>query len=206
MRSAVVAGGAARRFDARPKGLEKVGDARILDTVVDALHTASGTLPILLANTPDAAEWRPDLTVLPDQLPASGTLVGIHAAVAAGPGPVLVAAWDMPFLNPDLLRTLCDRSDGYDVYLPESRGPRGCEPLCAVYGPACADPIVRSVADGDLHATAFHQEVRVGVMPIREVEEYGNPDEMFLNVNTPEELAAARALYRRRHGGARPRR
>ena len=103
-----------------------------------------------------------------------------------------------PFLHPELLRALCEGSEGYDVYLPESRGPRGCEPLCAVYGPACADPIARAVDAGDLRATAFHSEVKVGLLPIREVERYGNPDEIFLNVNTPEELAAARALYRRR--------
>lgn len=205
MRSAVLAGGAARRFDARPKGLEKVGDHRILDTVVEALHAATGSLPVLLANTPDAAAWRSDLAVVPDQLSGTGTLIGIHTAVTAGDGPVLIAAWDMPFLHPDLLRTLCDRSVGFDVYLPESRGPRGCEPLCGVYGPACADPIARTVGDGDLRATAFHHDVKVGFLPIGEVERFGNPDEMFLNVNAPEELAAARALHRRRTGGHRPR-
>lgn len=198
MRSAVLAGGAARRFDERPKGLEKVGDHRILDAVVDALQAASGTLPVLLTNAADAAEWRPDLTVLPDRLQGNGTLVGVHTAVTAGDGPVLLAAWDMPFLHPELLRALCKGSEGYDVYLPESRGPRGCEPLCAVYGPACADPIAGAVDAGDLRATAFHSQVKVGLLPIREVERYGNPDEIFLNVNTPEELAAARALYRRR--------
>jgi molybdopterin-guanine dinucleotide biosynthesis protein A len=198
VRSAVLAGGAARRFDARPKGLEQVGERRILDTVVDMLVAALGTTPVLISNDPGAATWRPDLRVIPDQLPVTASVVGIHTAVTVGDGPVLLAAWDMPFLESALLEELCARADGFDVYVPESRGPRGCEPLCAVYAPSCAEPIARAVEAGMLHATAFHKDVRVGRLPLREVERFGNPDELFLNVNTPEELAAARALHRRR--------
>lgn len=198
MRSAVLAGGAARRFDARPKGLESVGDRRILDIVVDVLTAATGEPPVLILNASSAPDLRPDLRVVTDRLPGTASLIGIHTAVTAGEGPVLVAAWDMPFLDPGLLSLLCERSAGYDAYLPESRGPRGCEPLCAVYAPTCAEPIARAVAAGDLQTTAFHADVRVERLALSEVERFGNPDEMFFNVNAPEELAAARALHRRR--------
>jgi molybdopterin-guanine dinucleotide biosynthesis protein A len=57
---------------------------------------------------------------------------------------------------------------------------------------------MRSIDAGRLHTTAFHRDVRVGRLPLSEVERFGNPDELFFNVNSPEELAAARALHRRR--------
>ena len=73
MRSAVIAGGMASRFGGKPKGFERVGGDRILDRVVQALRAASGEPPLLIANAPDAATWRPDLRVMRDvidELPA----------------------------------------------------------------------------------------------------------------------------------------
>src|SRR5688572_32373836 len=112
MRGAVLAGGAARRYGGTPKGLLEVGGRRILDRVVDVLQSVTGTLPILIANAPDAGSWRADLTTIPDIRPGFGTLGGIHTAVTAGPGPVLCLAWDMPFVPAALLRALAARAEG----------------------------------------------------------------------------------------------
>lgn len=198
MRSAILAGGAARRFEARPKGLQTVGGRRILDAVVDTLVQATGELPLLIANDPEAVEWHPDLIVRADVYPGTASLGGIYTALRAGDGPVFVAAWDMPFLPPDLVRAVIAGSGAFDAFVPESRGPRGFEPLSAVYAQACAHPIRQSIDAGQLHTAAFHHTVRVGCLPLAAVERFGNPDELFFNVNTREELAAARALQRRR--------
>ena len=65
MRGAVLAGGAATRFDGRPKGLLEVGGRRVLDRVVDVLSAALATPPLLIANASDAPSWRPDLRCVP---------------------------------------------------------------------------------------------------------------------------------------------
>jgi molybdopterin-guanine dinucleotide biosynthesis protein A len=195
----VLAGGAARRYGGIPKGLLTVGGRRILDRVVDALHAVTGTPPLLVANAPDAASWRPDLQTIPDTRPGFGTLGGIYTALAAGPGPVLCVAWDMPFVPAALLRALLDQMSvqNYDAVLPESSGRRGLEPLCAVYGPACAPAIARRLESGDLKAISFHADVKVGIVPLAQVRGFGDPDELFFNVNTPDDLARAEALCRR---------
>jgi len=197
---AVLAGGAARRYGGSPKGLLTVGGRRILDRVVDAVQAVTGTPPLLIANASDAAAWRPDLKTLADARPGLGTLGGIYTAVTAAPGPVLCVAWDMPFVPEALLRVLCDRmaTGSYDAVLPESSGRRGLEPLCAVYGPACASAIARRLDQGDLMAISFHADVRVGIVPLAEVRRFGDPDELFFNVNTPDDLARAEALWQRR--------
>jgi len=196
----VLAGGAARRYGGSPKGLLTVGGRRILDRVVDAVQAVTGTPPLLIANASDAAAWRPDLKTLADARPGLGTLGGIYTAVTAAPGPVLCVAWDMPFVPEALLRVLCDRmaTGSYDAVLPESSGRRGLEPLCAVYGPACASAIARRLDQGDLMAISFHADVRVGIVPLAEVRRFGDPDELFFNVNTPDDLARAEALWQRR--------
>jgi len=198
VRGAVLAGGAARRYGGRPKGLLEVGGQRILDRVVDALAAATGEPPLVVANAPDGPSWRPDLHTVPDARPDCGSLGGIYTAVVAGDGAVLCLAWDMPFVTADLLRALVHGAGGYDVFLPESDGRRGVEPLCAVYGPACRGAIERRLAQGDLKAIGFHPDVRVGTLPLERVRACGDPELLFFNVNRPEDLARAEALWRRR--------
>ena len=198
MRGAVLAGGAASRYGGLPKGLLDVGGRRILDRVVDTVHAVTGTSPLLVANAPDAAAWRPDLETIPDTRPGYGSLGGIYTAVAAGPDPVLCVAWDMPFVPEGLLQSLKAGAESgrYDAYLPESSGRRGLEPLCAVYGPRCRAAIERRLDSGDLKAISFHPDVRVGILSLARVKTFGDPETLFFNVNTPADLERAEALWR----------
>jgi molybdopterin-guanine dinucleotide biosynthesis protein A len=195
----VLAGGTARRFDGRPKGLLALGGHRILDRVTDAVTAAVGAPPLLVANAPDAATWRPDLACTPDLRPGLGSLGGIYTAVAAesSAAAVLCVAWDMPFLTVELLRALVAGSAEFDVFLPESDSRRGLEPLCAVYGPACRAAIERQLATDDLRAIGFHGGLRIGTLSLARVREFGDPAELFFNVNTPDDLARAEELWRR---------
>ena len=200
MRGAVLAGGAASRYGGAPKGLVVVGGRRILDRVVDGVRAVTGSLPLLVANAPDAGSWRPDLKTIPDVRPGLGSLGGIYTAVTAATGPVLCVAWDMPFVPELLLQALVEgfAAGGYDAFLPESAGRRGLEPLCAVYGPACGPAIARRLDRDDLKAISFHDDVRVGILSLAAVRKYGDPDELFFNVNTPDDLEKAEARWQQR--------
>jgi molybdopterin-guanine dinucleotide biosynthesis protein A len=67
-----------------------------------------------------------------------------------------------------------------------------------VYGPACREPIEAALARGDLRAIAFHEAVRVGTLSLERVRAFGDPSELFFNVNRPEDLERAEGLWRRR--------
>ena len=198
MRAAILAGGAASRYGGRPKGLELVGGERILDRLAEDLHAVTGSAPVLVANTAGAESWAPGLTVIRDPRPDCGSLGGIYAAVTADSGPVLLVAWDMPFVSAELLTALRDGATEFDVYLPESPGPRGIEPLCGVYGPACVGPIAGRLDDEDYRAVGFHEAVRVGRLPLDAVRQFGDPEVLFFNVNTPDDLTRAEELWRQR--------
>lgn len=197
MRGAILAGGSATRFGGRPKGLERVGGTRILDHLVDVFVEALGEPPLLVANDPGAAAWRPDLSVLPDVHPGVGALGGLLSAVAAGPGPVVCVAWDMPFVPPALLRLLAAGLADADAVLPTSGGRRGVEPMCAGYGPACRMAIEAAIAAGDLRAIAFHSAIRTCILPAETVAAFGDPAVLFFNVNSPADLTQADTLWRR---------
>jgi molybdopterin-guanine dinucleotide biosynthesis protein A len=197
VRGAVLAGGAARRHGGQPKGLLEVGGRRVVDRVVEAVAGATGELPLLVANAPGAARWRADLRTIPDTHPGLGSLGGIYTAVTAAREPVLCVAWDMPFLPAGLLRALALGAEGFDVFLPESLGRRGIEPLCAVYGPRCAPVIERQLARGDLRAIGFHARARVGTLSLDQVRSFGDPEVLFFNVNEPGDLVRAEEVWRR---------
>lgn len=197
MQGAILAGGGATRYGGRPKGLERVGGQAILDRLVAAFTEALGAEPLLVANANDAPSWRPGLRVVRDVRPGLGALGGLFTAVTAAPAPVVVAAWDMPFVPAALLRRLADGLAGHDCVLPSSGGPRGLEPMCAAYGPGCAGPMAEALDRGDLRAIAFHPRVNVGILTGAEVAAYGDPADLFFNVNTPDDLASAELTWQR---------
>ena len=198
----MLAGGAATRFDRRPKGLELVGGERILDRVARALTDALGEPPLLVANAPEASTWRPDLRVVGDVRPGTGALGGILTSVVEAPAPVVCVAWDMPFVTAPLVRALADGLGRHDAMLAESGGRRGLEPLCAAYGPGCREAIEAALDAGDLRALGFHRRISHGILPLSEVRGFGDPELLFFNVNTADDLARADGLWRRHASSA----
>jgi molybdopterin-guanine dinucleotide biosynthesis protein A len=197
----ILAGGAASRYGGRPKGLERVGGRRVIDRVAESLRDAADTL-LLIANDPTAREWLPDIPLAADVRANCGSLGGIHAAIVHARQPVLVVAWDMPFVPAALLRALREAGTRADAALPESGSRRGVEPLCAYYSPTCVPAIERRLDASDMRVVSFFEDVHVERLPEREVRRFGDPAVLFMNVNTPDDLAlaerhAADGLHRR---------
>lgn len=197
VQGAVLAGGGATRLGGAPKGLLEVGGRRVLDRVIDALVAALGSPPLLVANAPEATSWAPELRLVRDVRPGLGALGGLLTAVEVAPAPVICVAWDMPFVPPGLLTALAEGLQGYDAFLPESTGPKGLEPLCAAYGPACRDAIAATLDSGDRRAVGFHDRVKVGILSLDRIRPLGDPERIFFNINTAEDLAEADARWHR---------
>jgi molybdopterin-guanine dinucleotide biosynthesis protein A len=186
----ILAGGNASRYGGAPKGLERVGGRRIIDRLAQSLAAASDDL-LLIANDPDAASWLPGVRCAADIRPGSGSLGGIHAALVHAGGPVLVVAWDMPFVPAGLLTALRAAGATADAAVPESGSRRGLEPLCAYYAPACVPAIERRLDADDRRVIGFFDDVRVARVGADVVARFGDPSMIFMNVNTPDELGLA---------------
>ncbi len=182
---AILAGGASRRFGA-PKALARVGGRRIVERVRDSLAEA-GAEVAAIAN--DAAlfadlgvEWRAD------EVAGVGPLAGIVAAVRwaaeRGYAGALCVACDMPFVPAALLRRIAEGARGAIVG-PESRGPWGVEPLCAWYPAECLAGAERMIAEGPRALYPLLERFPAVRVPLAEVERFGDPEVLFLNVNTP---------------------
>jgi molybdopterin-guanine dinucleotide biosynthesis protein A len=198
---AVLAGGESRRYGS-PKALATVGGTRIIDRVVATLARITPDL-VLLANEPDLFDHL-GLPARRDIQPGLGALGGIltgllWAREVGRPG-IIAVACDMPFPCEPLLAHFRDlafpggAAARPDVVIPESRGRRGVEPLCAAYGVGCIPAIEAQVARGDQRMIGFHEAVRVHRIPLREVASLCDPERAFLNVNTPAERERAEIL------------
>lgn len=132
--------------------------------------------------------------VVTDLLPALGPLGGLLTGLAAAPTPfVFLGACDLPLLDPALVRWLARHpARGADVILPiRDEHP---EPTHALYAARCLGAIKRAVLSGELGMGSWLGSVRVervGEDQWRSVDPDGRS---FVNVNTPEDLAAAEAL------------
>lgn len=180
------------------KGLEIVGGSRIIDRVAAALRAATGDL-VLAANEPDATTWLPGVPVVRDTRDSAGGLAGIEAALAgvALARGALVVAWDMPFVSPELLRLLLDAAmeGDADVVLPASASPHGAEPFCGFYAASVLSPLRRFLEEGGRAAHEFVGRLpRARIVSSSEIARLGDPRRLLLSVNTPEDLARARAM------------
>jgi molybdopterin-guanine dinucleotide biosynthesis protein A len=189
----VLAGGGATRFGGAAKGLEMVGGERIVDRVVRALRSVTDDV-LLIANAPQATTWLPGVRTERDVRTGAGALGGLHAALTHSGGDILLVAWDMPFVSAALLgelRATGERGE-HDAVLPASDSSgRGVEPLCGWYSVRCLSTIEKSLDRDDLRVVGFHKDIRLGTMPLERVRAFGEPDRLFSNVNTREDLARA---------------
>ena len=197
---AILAGGLSTRYGRAPKGLERVHGIRIVDRVRAALEPVVDDL-LLIANDDAAGDWLPGVRRERDLLQNVGSVAGIHAALVHAGSPVIVVAWDMPFVPTALLAALRDAGHDADAAVPESDSRRGLEPLCAYYAPACIAPIERRIASGDRRVIAFYNDVRVARVSAERVAAFGDPALLFMNVNTPEERVLAEAHDATTDGG-----
>ena len=189
---AVLAGGASTRFGGAPKGLSTVDGRRVVDRVLDAL---AGVVDERFVITNDAAirEAVGDVAVHADERAERGSLVGLHSALSHCRTAALVVAWDMPFVSPAFLAYL--RAVGERVVAPAIPiGPSGPEPLCSYYPRATLREVERQLEAGDLRLGHLIEMLPTAVLvPPDEIARFGPPEILFANVNTPADLAGARA-------------
>lgn len=139
------------------------------------------------------------LSIVNDALPETGSAVGVYSAVLASPTErVLCVACDMPFVTPHLLWALAEQSEGFDVFVPRHGG--HMQPLCAVYGKGTLDAYREFIRSGGRRIFDIYPDLNTGYLDMAPGR-YGDPEELFFNVNTPEELEAARARLEEDGGG-----
>jgi len=189
----ILAGGASSRMGEN-KALLALEGRKLIERVADALAALTDDI-LIIANEAEPYRFL-DRPIIPDIRPGYGPLMGLYSGLKAARGELaLLAAVDMPFLSPDYLRFLLALAPGYDVVIPRT-GHR-LHPLCAVYRrESCLPAIEQAIARGQRRLIAFHPQMRVRQVDEAELRRIDPDLRALMNVNTPEELEAARRLLK----------
>jgi len=189
--AAILAGGRSTRMGTN-KALLEVGGSDMVGRTAGLLRPLVDDL-FLVADDP-APFAGLGLPVLPDVHRGCGALGGIHAALTHAAHPlVLCAACDMPHIGPGVLELLLGSAGPDDDALIPHTG-AGAEPLLAVYARGALPAIERAIAAGRLRIMDALEGLRVRFLDERDLAG-ADPERLsFVNVNTPAELAAARAV------------
>jgi molybdopterin-guanine dinucleotide biosynthesis protein A len=131
-----------------------------------------------------------ELPTIEDAHPARAPMVGIAAALrACEKSAVLVAACDLPEIDPRLLDALLERlpeSGGPEIVAPE--GPRGPEPLLAIYRPVLLQRIEKHIRTNDLSLQKLLRDADTLLVRTATLREIDPQLRSLRNVNTPDLL------------------
>jgi molybdopterin-guanine dinucleotide biosynthesis protein A len=187
----IQAGGKSTRMGGAPKALLELGGRPIIERVASVLREVVDDV-LVVTNTPELYRFL-HLPMVPDIFPDHGSLGGIHSGLASASGDAaFTVGCDMPFLRADVARLVVGRAAEADVVIPRTGDQ--LETLHAVYGKACLPHMEERLRAGRLKIVGFFDRVRVLEIPETAVACHADPAIVFMNVNTPEELAQARTL------------
>jgi molybdopterin-guanine dinucleotide biosynthesis protein A len=190
----VLAGGKSSRLG-KDKALVDWGGKTLLDHALNRLREATSRPAAILCG-PKTRYAEHGAPVFTDSVEEAGALGGVLTGLERLPEDAdwgLFLAVDLPLVPVPLLQTFVERTEtGIDAVVAFS--PSGPEPLCAIYGRACLEPVRRNVEAGQLKMTSFWTEVCVHAFYEGAIADFGDPAQIFRNVNTKEDYAALRAL------------
>jgi molybdopterin-guanine dinucleotide biosynthesis protein A len=173
--------------------LQEVGGKRMIDRVADALRWVTPNLT-LISNSADATRWLPGVAVLKDRVSGVGGLAGVDAALSTG-NDVLVVAWDMPFVTPDLLQLILAkaRNEDADIVVPESGSPNGFEPFCSFYSARVSSALSTFLKTRSAPSDFIAATPNVARVSLEDVARIDDPARVFMSVNSADDLMRARA-------------
>ena len=189
----VLAGGRASRMGGEEKGFLHVGGLAIIERVLAALRAQCETV-VINANGDPARFAAFGYPVVPDLLPdrpgpLAGLLAGLDHVAVHHPevGFVLTVPADAPFLPHDLVARLDDCRIADRAAIVHARSGDHVHGVVALWSVSLREDLRRALVEEGLR--------KVGAFaarhPLATVAWPAQPVDPFLNVNTPEDLAAA---------------
>lgn len=186
----IIAGGQSRRMEGREKAFVLLDGVRLVERVISRIAFQVDAVVINANGDPlRFASFGHD--VVADEIETGTPLAGLHAAITQGAAEgfdaVLTVPSDTPFLPLDLVVRLAEAGQATGAAVAASRGQTHY--LTGLWSTAMADKLSELVLDRKLHRV-----MDVGrVFDVAIVDWPVDPHDPFMNINTPDDLAAAEA-------------
>ncbi len=191
----ITAGGQSRRF-----GTNKALATFVTETVLEAVIRAAGGISerlFIICSPGETALYEGfGLPVFRDLFPGKGPLGGLQTALYhARSRRLFYLACDMPLVNPEFMKWMAGIRTRALAVVPE--GPRGMEPLHAIYDKALLPLVERRLGESRLSMKALVEGVPHHVVPRERVAGFCPGLMCLRSANTPEELEELKAYAMR---------
>jgi molybdopterin-guanine dinucleotide biosynthesis protein len=178
----LLAGGSARRVGV-DKRLLTIGGRTLLSRNLAFLRERFEHVVVSVSVGQDPYLGDTPVEILPDAYPERSPLTALATALDHLGEPFFALAVDVAFPSPQALTRLLDAFHDVDVAVPVIGS--NLEPLFAIYGPACLEPMQDLLERGRQRIVTFFPSVRVAGVPFAD-------ERIFRNINTMDDYDEAR--------------
>lgn len=201
MTATILAGGKNSRMQGKDKAFLKLGNEPLIKRQLRLLKRHFKKI-IIVTNAPRKYINLKGIKIVTDLIPYQGPLGGIFSGLkASGDNYNFVFACDAPFLNLRLIKHMIHLKDRFDVVIPRLK--KGYETLFAIYSKNCIAPIYETLKPclsttkrDDFRITNFFNKVKLKELNEEEVSKFGDPNILFMNINTKKDLLRAKKILR----------
>jgi molybdopterin-guanine dinucleotide biosynthesis protein A len=167
------------------------GGTTLIEQIVGTLR---GVVSEVLVVVKDAQGFgHVQARVVEDLVPDAHALGGLYTGVSLAMNDrCFVCTCDSPFVNPSLVRFLCEQLDGVDLVIP--RTDDGLQPLHAAYAPSALPAIKAHLRQGRWNLRALVPKLRARLIEPEQWRPFDCDGLSFWNLNTPADYAAAQQL------------
>lgn len=192
----ILAGGQSRRMG-QPKSFVKLAGKPLIEHILERIQLLKYPMQII-ANDLKAYEQF-GLPVFQDIHVDKGALGGIYTALTHSPTLyTLCVACDMPFINTKLISHLVAQITDHDAIVPVVNN--YLEGLHSIYHQRCKGIIEQQIHQGHLQLSHLFDLINAHIVPEATLRAVDPSLHAFINLNTPEALEQAEAIYRDLHG------
>ena len=166
------------------KALAKIHGIPLVERVVRVMAAIFRQV-ILITNTPEQYRFL-NLPMHEDLVKGIGPLGGIYTGLKRMEGGAgFVAACDMPFLNPNLVRHMVAIREDFDAVVPKMDWK--IEALHALYSKNCLPAIEKLIDSHQYQVFKFFSQIDVCYIDEAEIRVHDPDLRSFYNVNDPQE-------------------
>ena len=185
----ILAGGKSSRMGT-DKGLQELCGKPLISYAIQVLSGLCET--IVISSSSDAYKSF-GYKLVADEFPGIGPMGGIYSALKQSKTEKnLVLSCDLPFVTEELFSFILKNSDGFEVSVP-CEGNRHYEPLCAFYRLSVLDKMTEFIHKGNYKLPDLFEAISVNKLNINK-EHSVFRENLFMNINSKHELAAAEIL------------
>jgi len=191
----ILAGGKSSRMGT-DKGLQLLCGKPLIHYTIQVLSEFCSS--IIISTSSDAYQSFGYKTVA-DEIPGIGPMGGIYSALKQSKTEKnLVLSCDLPFVSKELLSFIIKNSNKYQVTVPWE-GNQHYEPLCGFYHLSVLESMNIFIQKGNYKLPDLFEEISINKLGINNKLDFYT-ENLFMNVNSKDDLAAAEILMASQRG------